>query len=109
MKSPNQKMLWWAMPTLLIAVSAAAQTLRAPQRPAIPLGLDLYMPVPEDNPVTAEKVALGRRLFFDPILSRDHTLSCASCHDPRRAFTDGRAVSVGVFGRKGTRSVPTMS
>ncbi len=66
------------------------------------------MPIPEDNPVTPQKVALGRRLFFDPILSRDHTLSCASCHDPRRAFTDGRAVSVGVFGRQGTRSVPTL-
>ena len=77
-------------------------------RPKIPLGLDLYLPVPEDNPLTREKVELGRKLFFDPLLSRDQTLSCAGCHDPERAFTDGRAISEGVFGRKGTRSVPTL-
>ncbi len=75
---------------------------------AIPLGLDLYMPVPEDNPVTAEKVALGRKLFFERRLSRDRSVSCATCHDPRRAFTDGRPAAVGVFGRKGTRSAPTL-
>ncbi len=92
----------------VVAVPGQSQDARESELPQIPLGLDLYMPIPEDNPVTPQKVALGRRLFFDPILSRDHTLSCASCHDPRRAFTDGRAVSVGVFGRKGTRSVPTL-
>ena len=92
----------------VVAVPGQSQDARESLLPKIPLGLDLYMPIPEDNPVTPQKVALGRRLFFDPILSRDHTLSCASCHDPRRAFTDGRAVSVGVFGRKGTRSVPTL-
>ena len=77
-------------------------------RPTIPLGLDLYLPVPEDNSLTREKVELGRKLFFDPLLSRDETLSCAGCHDPERAFTDGRAISEGVFGRKGTRSVPML-
>ncbi len=77
-------------------------------RPKIPLGLDLYLPVPEDNSLTREKVELGRKLFFDPLLSRDQTLSCAGCHDPERAFTDGRAISQGVFGRKGSRSVPTL-
>ncbi len=73
-----------------------------------PLGLDAYMPVPEESPITPAKVALGRRLFFDRRLSRDSSMSCATCHDPRRAFTDGRAVSVGVFGRRGERSVPTL-
>ena len=58
----------------------------------IPLGLDLYMPVPEDNPLTPEKIELGRRLFFDRRLSRDGSVSCSSCHDPERAFSDGRAV-----------------
>jgi len=66
------------------------------------------MPVPENNPLTRQRIALGRRLFFDRRLSRDRTLSCASCHDPKRAFTDGRAVAVGVFDRKGTRSAPTL-
>ena len=83
-------------------------TGRASDRPEIPLGLDLYLPVPEDNPLSPERVALGRTLFFDPILSRDRRLACAGCHDPERAFTDGRALSVGVFGRVGTRSVPTL-
>jgi len=81
---------------------------QAAWRPIVPLGLDLYMPVPEDNPLTSEKVELGRKLFSDPILSRDKSLACAGCHDPERGFTDGRAVSVGVFGRVGTRSVPTL-
>ena len=76
--------------------------------PSLPLGLDLYMPVPEDNPLTRDKVELGRRLFSDPILSRDKRLACAGCHEPERAFTDGRTVSRGVFGRQGTRHVPTL-
>lgn len=108
MKTAKQKLLWWVIPALLFAVSAVAQSSSAPQRPAIPLGLDLYMPVPEDNPVTWQKVALGRRLFFDPVLSRDRTLACASCHDPRRAFSDGLAVAIGIAGRQGTRNAPSL-
>lgn len=75
---------------------------------SIPVGLDLYMPVPADNPLTAEKLALGRRLFNDRRLSRDGTISCASCHDPARAFTDSHDVAIGVFGRRGRRNVPTL-
>lgn len=75
---------------------------------AIPLGLDLYMPVPAENPVTVEKIKLGRRLFHDRRLSRDQSLSCASCHVPERGFADGRPISVGVFGRRGTRNVPAI-
>jgi len=53
----------------------------------IPLGLDRFLPVPVGNPLTAEKVAKGRQLFFDKRLSRDGTVACASCHDPARAFS----------------------
>lgn len=74
----------------------------------IPLGLDLYMPVPEDNPLTTERVERGRELFFDMRLSRDRTIACASCHDPERAFTDGRPVAIGVFNRVGRRSAPAL-
>jgi cytochrome c peroxidase len=74
----------------------------------IPLGLDLYMPVPEDNPLTVEKIELGRRLFNDRRLSRDGSIACSSCHDPERAFADGRAVPAGVFGRQGHRSAPAL-
>ena len=73
-----------------------------------PLGLDLYCPVPEDNPLTSDKVKLGRKLFGDKILSRNRKLACKGCHQPKKAFTDGRAKAVGVYGRQGNRSVPTL-
>jgi cytochrome c peroxidase len=73
-----------------------------------PLGLDLYMPVPEDNPLTAERIERGRELFFDTRLSRDRTIACGSCHDPERAFSDGRPVAIGVFNRVGSRSAPAL-
>jgi cytochrome c peroxidase len=75
---------------------------------AIPLGLDLYLPVPEENPLTPEKIELGRRLFFDRRLSRDGSVACASCHDPERAYSDGRPVAVGVSGRIGRRNSPAL-
>lgn len=53
-------------------------------------------------------VALGRKLFFDPKLSRTGQIACASCHVPSRGFSDGRPVSVGVDGRRGTRNAPTV-
>jgi len=74
----------------------------------IPLGLDLYLPTPEANPLTAEKVELGRRLFFDRRLSRDGSISCATCHQPSRAFSDNRAIAVGIDGRVGRRNAPAI-
>src|SRR5262245_1361074 len=73
-----------------------------------PLGLDLYVPAPTDNPITLEKRALGERLFAEQRLSADGRTSCATCHQPQRAFTDGRRVSRGVFGRDGRRNVPSI-
>jgi cytochrome c peroxidase len=74
----------------------------------IPLGLDLYLPVPEENPLTAEKIEVGRRLFFDRRLSRDGSVACVSCHDPERAYSDGRPVAVGIEGRMGRRNAPAL-
>jgi cytochrome c peroxidase len=95
---------------LLVALVLPAALMAAePTRPiAIPLGLDLYLPVPEDNALRAESIELGQRLFNDRRLSRDRTLACASCHDPARAFSSDRPQSVGVFGRKGPRNVPAI-
>lgn len=73
-----------------------------------PLGLDLYLPAPPDNPITTEKVRLGQRLFVETRLSADRRTSCASCHQKERAFTDGRRVARGVFGRSGRRNVPSI-
>jgi cytochrome c peroxidase len=74
----------------------------------IPLGLDLYLPVPEDNPLTVEKIDLGRQLFNDVRLSRDGTIACSTCHDPARAFSVEQPVAVGVGGRTGRRNAPAL-
>ncbi len=76
-------------------------------RPPTPLGLDEYYPVPESNALTEAKVGLGRRLFFDPLLSADRSIACASCHRPERAFSDTVALSVGLHGRTG-RNAPSI-
>ena len=72
-----------------------------------PLGLP-PVPLPAANSPTAETVALGRKLFYDPRLSVDNTLACASCHSPTLAFTDGRQHSTGVGGKTGTRNAPSI-
>jgi len=86
---------------------AAGQSPVKPKRPSEPLGL---VPVvwPADNPYTPDKAELGRLLYFDPRLSADGTVSCATCHNPQFAFTDGAPVSTGIRGQKGTRSAPTV-
>jgi cytochrome c peroxidase len=63
--------------------------------------------VPADNEMTAERIALGRKLYFDTRLSKDGTLACATCHDVSRGFTDHRSVSEGIGDRLGKRSAPT--
>jgi cytochrome c peroxidase len=60
--------------------------------------------LPRDNPLIEERVALGKKLFHEPVLSKDNTLSCASCHDARHAFSDPRRYRVGVRDQVGTRN-----
>jgi cytochrome c peroxidase len=64
--------------------------------------------IPSDNPQTPEKIALGQKLFFDGRLSDDGTVACSTCHDPARAFTDGRPASMGIKGGVGQRNAPTI-
>src|SRR5713101_1386340 len=64
--------------------------------------------IPPDNPQTPEKIVLGERLFFDGRLSADGTVACSTCHDPARAFTDGRPTSMGFKERIGQRNAPTV-
>ena len=64
---------------------------------------------PEDNEVTLERWELGKRLFYDPVMSRDMILSCSSCHLPEHAFTDAKKVSEGVEHRLGVRNAPTLA
>lgn len=56
-------------------------------------------PVPVSNPMSAAKVELGRRLFYDADLSADGTMACATCHEQKHAFTDGNATHPGVTGQ----------
>jgi cytochrome c peroxidase len=66
------------------------------------------MPNPADNPTTVEGVALGRRLFYDPILSGDSSLACGGCHTQSLAFGDFRPASEGIHGDKSKRQAPTI-
>jgi cytochrome c peroxidase len=94
-----------AAPAVLLWSSALWAQASKPKKE--PLGL---APIiwPADNPYTPEKAELGRLLYFDPRLSADGAISCATCHDPKFAFTDGAAVSTGIKGQKGGRSAPTV-
>ncbi len=76
----------------------------------VPLNGQLYRtaPAPAGNPLTPEKVATGKKLFFDTRLSADGSTSCATCHDPKRAFADNRVLSLGVFGRQANRHAPSL-
>jgi cytochrome c peroxidase len=89
------------------AVLLLIPVLTGQQKLQIPLGL-LPVQFPRENPYSPAKAELGKLLYFDPRLSADGTVSCATCHDPQRGFTDGAAVSTGIRGQKGGRSAPTV-
>ena len=88
---------------LMMLLSAARGALPPP-----PLGMDLYMPVPDGSPMTRELVNQGRRLFHDKRLSRDRSVACSSCHEPSHAFSSTTAVASGAFGRQGHRNPPAL-
>src|SRR5215510_7045154 len=75
--------------------------------PKAPLGLP-PLSWPSGNKYSAGKAELGRLLYFDKRLSADESISCASCHAPEHAFTDGAAFSTGIRAQKGGRSAPTV-
>jgi cytochrome c peroxidase len=84
-----------------IAAAAEGQFIK------IPPGLK-PLNIPADNPLTPEKIELGKQLYFDARLSRDNTISCASCHDPKKGWSNGEAFATGVRGQVGGRSAPTI-
>lgn len=85
-----------------VAILAAQGTATPPHDPLGPV------PIPPDNPQTEAKIALGRQLFFDPRLSADHTISCATCHVPEEAWANHNKVDTGIGGRTGTRNSGTI-
>ncbi len=98
----------WPLAAIGAALCGAAVLLAAePLKIEPPLGLPPIR-VPRDNPLTVEKVELGKQLYFDPRLSRDNTISCASCHDPEKGWSNGERFATGVRGQVGGRSAPTV-
>jgi cytochrome c peroxidase len=79
---------------------------RSSDQVGFPTALTQYVISP--TTLRPSRVALGLKLFFEPRLSGDGSVACATCHDPARAFTDGRPVSVGIHGRVGQRNAPTI-
>jgi cytochrome c peroxidase len=76
---------------------------------ALPLGLQASAAyIPEKNPLSQAKIDLGRMLYFDPRLSKDGKISCATCHDPGKGFSDGEETSTGIAGQVGGRNAPTV-
>lgn len=93
---------------LLAALALPVLAADAPEYEwKIPLGLQ-EPDVPEDNPMSEAKVELGKALYFDKRLSRDGTVSCATCHDPSKGWTDQSPVSTGIKGQKGGVSAPSV-
>jgi cytochrome c peroxidase len=94
--------------TLLVTAFAATSISAADKDQfKVPLGLK-PVPVPSDNPMTPEKVELGKQLYFDPRLSCDDTVSCASCHDPKKGWSNSTQFATGVRNQMGGRSAPTI-
>src|SRR5688500_20373755 len=98
---------------MLVAASFAAEpaTPQSTFKWKLPPGFPPPL-VPADNLMSDAKVALGCRLFFEPRLSRTGTVACATCHEPQRAFTDGRATAIGATGdrvRRGSMSLATVA
>jgi cytochrome c peroxidase len=87
-----------------VAVSAVAWSTDS-ARPASAAAVLGAVPIPPDNPPTADKVALGKLLFFDPRLSGNNTVACATCHQPGKGMTDGLPRGIGVNGELSRNSM----
>jgi len=88
-------------------LTAVCPLVCAADPPAAPAGLPAVV-WPEDNAYSESKIALGKQLYFDPRLSKDSTISCASCHDPKKGFSNGERFATGVGGAVGGRSSPSV-
>jgi len=96
------------LPTRLLVITALSAIAAYGQKYSAPSPSETAIKVSAAPPIDPAKVALGRRLFFDTRLSADEWLSCSTCHDPAHGYSEGRTISVGVFGRRGRRHTPTL-
>ncbi len=100
---------WLAKQVMLAAlgVVCVATIAAAADGDKVPLGLKPLKKL-KSNPQSSAKVELGKQLYFDPRLSADNSVSCASCHDPKKGWSNGEATAAGVDGKRGGRSAPTI-
>lgn len=101
---------WLIIPCLMIITGTLLLNAKEKQDltvPKVPGGLG-KIEHPKNNPLTPAKIALGKQLYFDPRLSKDATISCASCHDPKKGWSNGEKVATGIDGQKGGRNSPTV-
>lgn len=99
---------------ILLGMVACRQKTAAPEQEyqILVKSLPSYfpeLPVPEKNPLNDAKIELGKRLFYDPALSKDSSVSCASCHYPQFAYTDERKGGIGESGNPTLRNSPTLA
>ncbi len=107
--------LVWLLPLALVGCKDSTPSASQAPPPVavatvavkVPAGLP-QLPVPDDNPMTADKIELGRKLYFDTRLSKDGTVSCATCHDPKMAWAEKQATSKGIHKQVGARNSPTV-
>ena len=98
----------WCLPAVTLAQLPEDTLPKKLTYDQIPIGMENLPASPESNPLTAKKVALGRKLFFDPVLSYNNEISCASCHRPDHGFASADPLALGVDGKKGTRNAPSI-
>jgi cytochrome c peroxidase len=88
--------------------ATGAKVVRKVVKIKVPLGLTQPPPVPAENPMTVEKWVLGKKLYYDKVLSSDGNVSCASCHAPNKGFGDGKRTSTGINAALGPINSPTV-
>ena len=108
-KSPkNTPLLSKTLLFLLVLFAVLTSSNSKVNQIEIPFGFPKII-VPEDNPLSEGKIELGKKLFFEKLLSRDSSISCATCHNPKYAFTDGLEKAKGIKDREVSRNTPTLT
>jgi cytochrome c peroxidase len=117
MKKPSTLIVVAVLLATQLFLALEVQGQSAPPPASIPvhslgpvkIGPNPPVPVPPDNPQTTLKIALGKMLYFDTRISKDNTISCATCHHPQKGWSDEGPTSMGIHGQRGGRRAPPVS